>query len=108
MATSTLSETDRGRTIHVRSGDLVVISLAENPTTGYRWAVDPPASHLLVELSSELEPAVVSGVGGGGRRRLTYRAVQSGTARLSLTLRRAWEAAGLGIDHYEVAIEIGI
>ena len=35
-----LVEKDSGRTIDIRSGETVQITLPENATTGYRWAID--------------------------------------------------------------------
>src|SRR5262245_21975440 len=35
-----LSEQDFGRTVNVRMGEVVTVRLQENPTTGYRWAVE--------------------------------------------------------------------
>jgi predicted secreted protein len=34
-----LSQTDNDRTVSVRVGDMVRISLPENASTGYRWTI---------------------------------------------------------------------
>jgi predicted secreted protein len=35
-----LSQTDNDRTVSVRVGDVVRISLPENASTGYRWTIE--------------------------------------------------------------------
>jgi predicted secreted protein len=35
-----LSKADDGRTVATRTGDEIVVRLAENATTGYRWEVE--------------------------------------------------------------------
>ncbi len=35
-----LTESDNGRELSVAVGDIVEITLAENPGTGYRWVVE--------------------------------------------------------------------
>ena len=46
---STLTSADNGRTVDLRVGDQVTLRLPENPSTGYRWAVDA-ADASLVEI----------------------------------------------------------
>jgi inhibitor of cysteine peptidase len=80
-----------GRTINLHVGDGVKLSLAENPTTGYKW-----------ELLSRPEPtcAVITDAyaananglaGSGGMHNWDFRAVDKGTCTVSLGYRRPWE-----------------
>jgi inhibitor of cysteine peptidase len=80
-----------GRTVNLRVGDGVKVTLDENPTTGYRW-----------EFVSRPEPACVivadayvantNGLAGsGGVHNWDFRAVDKGTCAVSLAYRRPWE-----------------
>src|SRR5260370_24543853 len=53
MSTITLTQADKGKSITVHTGEEIVIMLPENPTTGYRWAIDRSEEHTS-ELQSHL------------------------------------------------------
>ena len=40
MPETTVTASDNGRAIEVASGDELIIEVSENPTTGFRWALD--------------------------------------------------------------------
>ena len=71
-------------------GDELVVSLPENPTTGYRWQLDSPGSFLAVEDDAFALPGR-AGIGAAGTRLLTLRVTAAGRASLHLALRRDWE-----------------
>src|SRR5664279_4227950 len=48
-----LVEKDSGRTIDIRSGETVEITLPENATTGYRWAIDHCDEEIIEALATE-------------------------------------------------------
>jgi len=77
--------------IQARVGDLLVLELAENPTTGYRWQVPPDAQAVLI--SEEYLPPVSSAAGAGGKRILKLRVAVAGEHVIRLQLRREWETA---------------
>ena len=81
-------------------GDELQIELGENPTTGYRWHV-ADAGDVLEETDAQYARAG-TGVGAGGRRTLSFRAVRAGTGRLRLRLMRD-EAA---TDRFEVTVHV--
>ena len=47
MATLTLTATDNGKSFQLNVGDEIVIHLKENPTTGFRWAIDQADDSIL-------------------------------------------------------------
>jgi len=49
----TLTRTDNGKSITMQVNDLLLLSLDENPTTGFQWAVDGVGSDLVELQSSE-------------------------------------------------------
>lgn len=81
-----------GRTINLRVGDGVKVTLAENPTTGYRWEFLAKPEPICVIVSDAYEANTNSAtVGSGGVRNWNFRAVEKGTGTVSLGYRRPWE-----------------
>jgi inhibitor of cysteine peptidase len=97
-----LSEGDRGRTIAVDKGSTVTVRLRENPTTGYRWAVESMEG--LDLLRDRAEPG--TGVGAAGARVLEFRATRAGSNRLRLKHWRDWEGESSVTDRYELSINV--
>jgi predicted secreted protein len=62
-----LSQTDNDRTVSVRVGDMVRISLPENASTGYRWTIERYDDGFLEALPAEAGYTSNS-VGSGGVR----------------------------------------
>ncbi|MCB1929472.1 MAG: protease inhibitor I42 family protein [Rhodocyclaceae bacterium] len=89
--------------VRVRVGDILVVRLDENPTTGYRWQFVRP--DVLATLGDEY--SVTSALSGaGGQRVLRFTASSPGSGELILSLRRDWEGAGTAQDAFSIAIEV--
>ena len=100
MSNVVIGPANDGSAVHVAVGDVVIVRLPENPTTGYRWSVERSAG--LAPAGDEFS-ATSSAVGGGGERTLRFAARSPGTFRIEASLRREWEAnvapqAHLGVD----------
>lgn len=79
-----------GRTIELRVGDGVKLSLAENPTTGYRWEFVAKPEPYCVAVN-DAYVANTDAVGSGGTRTWEFRAVSQGNGTVGLDYRRPWE-----------------
>jgi inhibitor of cysteine peptidase len=101
-----LLQTDNGKTIQLPTGDRVTVSLDENPTTGYRWAIQTMTAPLLELESSDYAPPSGSAVGTGGMRRMVFAIRQAGMARLELKLWREWEGDTSVVERYAVIFDI--
>ena len=77
--------------LDVTVGDTVVLTLPENPTTGYRWSADPPADHRLSLRTDSLELTEEDRLGTPGTRKFVLGAESEGRQVLRLALRRPWE-----------------
>ena len=97
MSSITLTEQDKGKTITVHQGDQVIISLKENPTTGYRWTIDKGDNALLTLNTTQT---------GAGRHLLVFDAKEPGTVHLQLKLCRSWEGDSSIRDRFDVVIQI--
>jgi len=94
-----------GSTVSLLPGQTLIIRLPENPTTGYRWAVDMSGGMTLV--SDDFSPTG-AGVGAGGTRTLEWTSPALGSQRITLALRRPWEAAEAAIRRFTVTIDRAI
>jgi inhibitor of cysteine peptidase len=101
-----LTRVDSGKTFEVHSDDMIVTRLPENPTTGYRWAIDEIDEEALKLEESGF--ALISGadIGGTGERRLSFKAKRTGTTHVELKLWREWEGDKSVSDHYDFTIHV--
>src|SRR5215212_5363774 len=91
MTEVTIGASQSGGSVRVSVGGEIVVSLDENPTTGYRWAVESSGEPVLAPIGSNYEPSAGGGMGGGGQHAFRFRAVAAGQARLRLVLRQEWQ-----------------
>ncbi len=100
-----LTRADDGTTVSAHEGDEILVRLAENATTGYRWEIDRSEGPVaLVADDYRLAPDVQ--VGGGGTRELRFRATGPGTARLELKHWQPWEGEPSVADRFRVGVQI--
>jgi inhibitor of cysteine peptidase len=81
-----------GRSLDLRVGDGVKVTLAENPTTGYKWELlARPEPVCVIVSDAYVANTAVGTVGAGGVHNWDFRAVDKGTTTVSLAYRRPWE-----------------
>jgi inhibitor of cysteine peptidase len=102
----TITQADRGKTFTVRRGDAIAIELAENPTTGYTWAIARIDANLIELQNSEFTLPPNASVGSGGERSFTFKTKATGTARLELKEWRHWEGDRSIIRRFNVTLQI--
>lgn len=104
----TVTKNDNGKELSLKVGDSFLVSLPENPTTGYRWELAGDTSAYLAAAKDEYVPAAQAGgmVGGGGVRELTFSAKAPGSVKLALRLRRSWEKPDQAVDSFSVTLNI--
>ena len=84
---------DSGRTLNLATQQTIRISLAENPTTGYRWHVVENGSPVLQLSSDNFQRGSSTGVGAGGTRVFDFHSESAGTGNLHLSYARASDPA---------------
>ncbi len=104
----TVTKKDNGRELALEVGETVLVSLPENPTTGYRWEQAGDTSQYLAAVKDEYVPAPQGRgiVGAGGVRELTFSAKAPGSVKLSLRLRRSWEKPDQAVDSFSATLNI--
>ena len=86
----TLTEADNDRTIDLRVGDTIRVSLPENATTGYRWEIDRIDEQIVEAAGSE--PHYPGGaVGAGGEVTFAFKGKKSGAGDITLKYWRHFE-----------------
>jgi len=101
-----LVQTDNNRTIDIRLAETVKITLPENATTGYRWAVERYEQKLFSERPSQAHYPVTTGVGSGGEVDFIFQAKKSGTGDIMLKQWRSWEGDSSVIARFHIRIRV--
>ena len=97
----TLSKQDSGRTVELGPGEVVTVRLNENPSTGYKWAI---------ESAGGLEPVGDdfarggAALGSGGERVFKFRTPRAGSYQLRLKHWRDFEGDSSITERFEVTI----
>ena len=102
-----LTEADAGRTIELRTGDRLSISLGGNPTTGYSWELAAVDKQVLTPLSKPGYAASSQAVGAGGVFAFEFEAVAAGQTALRLVYRRPWEKRRRPAQTFKVEVTVG-
>ncbi len=93
--------------IRLSPGESRQLTLAENPSTGYTWAINSAASRGLdvVALADDGHRSGGTMPGAPGMRLWSVRALKSGHAEIVFVYRRPWEPAP--IDTRRVVVDVG-
>jgi C1A family cysteine protease/predicted secreted protein len=92
-----LSAKDDSRQIELKEGQVLVISLESNPSTGYTWEIEEAKETILrqtgkTEFKPESGPLGAPALlGAPGKQILRFEAVAAGQTTLRLVYRRPWE-----------------
>lgn len=86
-----LNEQDNNRSIEVRTGDQLLLTLRENAATGFKWHLAPYNEKVLILESNAFFPPSTSQMGASGNRLVSFRAIAPGQTVIRLRNRRSWE-----------------
>lgn len=101
-----LSKADNGKTIELQNGDILMLTLVGNPTTGFTWEAQPPLDNTVIKSSGDPKYQADSNLAGsGGKLTFTYQAVKAGQVNLSLVYHRPWESVAPA-DTFLVTINV--
>lgn len=106
MPPITLTRADHEASLAAQAGATILIRLDENPTTGYRWTLEPHDMAVIAAQGSTYVAAAGDQLGGGGQRLFTFQAHKAGRVRLQLKLGRAWEDATASVERFTVTIQV--
>ena len=106
MSEIVITPSDQNRTFETNQGELIVIRLGENPTTGYQWQVGEVDSQIIEFLDSDYSTTSRAGVGGGGTHSFRFTAKSPGMGKIQLKLQRSWESVDAAMESFEVNIRV--
>jgi inhibitor of cysteine peptidase len=101
-----LDMTDNGSQVELEVGQVLVISLEGNPTTGYTWEIGGIEESVLRQVGEVVFEAESDLVGAGGVQTLRFEAVGVGQASLDLVYHRPWEEGVAPLETFSVQIEV--
>ena len=86
-----LDVSDNGNQIKLNKGQMLVITLEANPTTGYTWEIEQLNASIMRQVGKiEFQPESVA-IGAGGVQTLRLEPVNAGETPLKLVYHRPWE-----------------
>jgi len=86
-----LEAADSGSEITLQKGQVLVITLPGNPSTGYSWVMVDPEGAILRQIGEPEFKADSDLVGAPGTMTLRFEAVEAGQMDLTLEYQRPWE-----------------
>jgi inhibitor of cysteine peptidase len=104
--TVTLTDADAGKTIELQKGNLLVVTLDGNITTGFNWEMVPQTPAVLQQQGEPEATPDSSALGSGGKISLKFQAVQTGQASLTLIYHRSFEKDVPPEKTFEVTIVV--
>jgi inhibitor of cysteine peptidase len=90
-----VDEEDDGSQVELEQGQILVVTLESNPTTGYRWEQIEAQESILQQMGeAEFKPSETGEpplVGAGGWEIFRFKAISAGQMTLQLVYHRPWE-----------------
>ena len=101
-----ITQADQGKTIEAHQGDVILLRLEENLTTGYEWETETMAGAVLETVESTYVQEQGKLMGRGGTRVVRFKAEASGNQEVHLKLRRSWEPPEKSLKRFDVTIKV--
>jgi inhibitor of cysteine peptidase len=98
-----MTETDSGKSVKADVGERLELSLNENPSTGYRWAIENLDTGVISAQEGDFTPSS-GGPGGGGSMKWSLKAVAPGKTEFRLKLWRPWEGEASVQKRFKVTL----
>lgn len=95
---------DLGRPVDARQGDVIILELEENLSTGYSWDLARLPGFVTVTESSQ-EAATPPRLGAPGVRRFRLAATATGQGTIEGHLRRPWDPTNVA-DRFSVQLSV--
>ena len=99
-------EADNGQTVTMKVGDMLQLMLAENPTTGYTWAIVTNDGDVLASSGEPAYEVESDAIGAGGTRTFMFQAAAPGTSVLQLVNARQWETAVEPAETFVMTVQV--
>ena len=101
-----LTEADAGRSIKLRVGDKLEVTLPGNPTTGFQWEVGSVDTSVLKPIGKPEYKSSSNALGSGGQFTFRFEAVAPGQTTLQLIYHRPFEKDTPPAQTFEVTVTV--
>jgi inhibitor of cysteine peptidase len=105
MSEIVVRQSNLGRPIGARQGDVIVLELKENPGTGYSWDLAGLPAFVTIAESSHEAAAPPPRLGAPGLRRFRLLATAAGEGTIEGQLRRPWDPANVA-ERFSVPLSV--
>ena len=102
---ATITDSDNGKTIHLKLDEQFNLTLNANPTTGYSWETLPYNESVIKFIKSDYS-ANSSMAGSNGIRTIKFQAIGKGSTELKLTYIRVWEKNQPPVKVYDIKVVV--
>jgi inhibitor of cysteine peptidase len=99
-----LSEADNGKLINIEMDQQVLLSLPENPSTGYTWSIEETEGIQVQSSTFLLHPAQM--IGTAGQHLWMIRLLSLGDLPIHVKLWREWEGDQSVQRRFEVTLRV--
>jgi inhibitor of cysteine peptidase len=97
-----------GTEVELAVGQVIEISLPENPTTGFRWHLSSSGEPACALLDDSFEPPTGgASPGQGGRHHWRLQAMHPAQGRVEIASRRPWEDDQAAARRFSLTIRVG-
>jgi inhibitor of cysteine peptidase len=97
-------EADSGRVVAASPGDIITITLPENPSTGYAW--DMTATSGLHLISDTFQRPTTKLIGTGGTHIWRYQVAGTGAQSVTARYHRPWVAASQTDKKFSLSVQV--
>ncbi|MDD3043022.1 MAG: protease inhibitor I42 family protein [Methanosarcinaceae archaeon] len=102
----TFTEADNGKTVSLENGDIFILELPENPSTGYSWELGMNMGIDILEEGYIQDEKPLEMVGVGGTHFWIIKADSSGSQKISAVYKQFWEEETGDEERFELTIEV--
>jgi inhibitor of cysteine peptidase len=103
-----VDQSDTDSQLEIEKGQILVVTLESNPSTGYRWELVENQETILEPIGeAEFKPSETSEpplVGAGGWEIFRFKAISSGQMTLQLVYHRSWEEGAEPINTFSIEV----
>ena len=97
---------DAGSQLELAQGQILVVSLESNPTTGYRWEVSGSTEPALRQVGEAEFEARSDLIGAPGVETFRFEAAGAGEMTLTLAYHRPWEEGIEPLETFSVQVAV--
>jgi inhibitor of cysteine peptidase len=101
-----LNAEDAGSSLDLNVGDVMEITLAGNPSTGYGWELAPVENPVVQQIGEQEFEADSGLIGAVGTITVRFGAVEKGKQDFQLIYHRPWEVGVPPLETYSLQIEV--